>query len=120
MLARSNVEAEFHAIARRICEGLWIKRMLEELKIGVHQPMQFLSDNKVALKISRNLVHHDRTKHVEFDQYFIKEKIESGVLDISYVSTKEQVANVSTKGLSRSNFKYMVGKLGMLNIFCPA
>ena len=104
MEAQSSVEAESHAIAHGIYEGLWIKRMLEELKIGVHQPMQFFSDNKAALEIS----------------HFIKEKIESRVLDITYVPTKKQVADVLTKGLSRSSFEFMVGKLGMLNIFCPA
>ena len=82
--------------------------------------MQFFSDNKATLEISRNPIHHDRTKHVEVDWHFIKKKIESKVLDISYVPTKEQVVDVLTKDLSRSNFKHMVGKLGMLNIFCPA
>ena len=69
MVARSSPEAEFRAIAHGIYEGLWIKRMLEELKIGVHQPMQFFSDNKAALEISQNpvLVHHNRTNHVEVD-----------------------------------------------------
>ena len=120
MEAQSSVEAESHAIAHGIYEGLWIKQMLEELKIGVHQPMQFFSDNKAALEISQNPIHHDRTEHVEADQHFIKEKIESRVLDITYVPTKKQVADVLTKGLSRSSFEFMVGKLGMLNIFCPA
>lgn len=46
--------------------------------------MQFFSDNKAPLEISWNLVYHNRTKHVEVDQHFIKEMIESGVLDISY------------------------------------
>ena len=102
MVARSSPEAEFRAIAHGIYEGLWIKRMLEELKIGVHQPMQFFSDNKAALEISQNpvLVHHNRTKHVEVDWHFIKEKIESRVLDISYMPTKEQV-EVCLKAASR-------------------
>ena len=84
MVARSSPKAKFRAIAHGIYEGLWIKRMLEKLKIGVHQPMQFFSDNKVALEIS----------------HFIKEKIESRVLDISYMPTKEQV-EVYLKAASR-------------------
>ena len=62
--------------------------------------MQFFSDNKATLRISWNPVHHDRTKYVEVDWHFIKEKIESRVLDISYMPTKEQV-EVCLKAASR-------------------
>ena len=81
--------------------------------------MQLFSDNKAPLEISWNLVQHDKTKHFVVDRHFIKEKIENGVLDVSYVPTKEQIADVLTKGLTRSNFDYMVSKLDMLNIFGP-
>ena len=94
--------------------------MMKELKIASDQSMELFSDNKEVTDISRNPVHHDRIKHVEVDCHFVKEKIENGVLIISYVPTKEQVADVLTKGLARSNFEHMIGKLGMLDIFCPA
>ena len=74
--------------------------------------MELFSDNKVAIDISRNPVHHDGTKHVQGDCHFIKEKIENGALIISYLPTKEQVADVLTKGLARSSFEHMIGKLG--------
>ena len=94
--------------------------MLEELKIKHDQSMLLFSDNKATIEISRNPVQHDRTKHVEVDSHFIKEKIESGVLTLSYVSTKKQVANILIKGLARSVFDHMINKLGMTDIYCPA
>lgn len=78
VVARSSVEAEFRAIALGICEGLWLKRVMEELKISTEFPMKMFCDNQATISISHNPVHHDRTKHVEIDQHFIKEKVENG------------------------------------------
>ena len=67
MVARSSAEAKFSSIAHGICEVLWIKRVLEELNITIHPPTIMYSSNKAAISIFHNLVHHDRTKHVEVD-----------------------------------------------------
>ncbi|RVW90212.1 Retrovirus-related Pol polyprotein from transposon RE1 [Vitis vinifera] len=72
VVARSSAEVEFRFIAHGICEVLWIKRVLEELKITIHPPAMMYCDNKAAISISHNPVHHDRTKHVEVDRHFIK------------------------------------------------
>ncbi|RVX23717.1 Retrovirus-related Pol polyprotein from transposon RE1 [Vitis vinifera] len=75
VVARSSAEAEVRAIAHGICEGIWLKRLLEELQLAPHGPMKLMCDNQVAISIAKNPVHHDRTKHVEIDRHFIKEKI---------------------------------------------
>ena len=67
MVARSSAEAKFSSIAHGICEVLWIKRVLEELKITIHPPTMMYCGNKATISIFHNLVHHDRTKHVEVD-----------------------------------------------------
>ena len=74
-VARSGVEAKFRVIAHGICELLWLKLLLEELQATVKLPLKICSDNKVTINVLHNLVHHDRTKHVEVDQHFIKEKV---------------------------------------------
>ena len=67
----------FQAIALGVCEGPWLKRVMEELKISTELLMKIICDNQVAINISYNLVHHYRTKNVEIDRHFIKEKVEN-------------------------------------------
>ena len=62
-----------------ICELLWIQGILKELGIDAIKPMKLYCDNKVAISIAHNPVQHDRTKHVEVDRHFIKEKLEVGL-----------------------------------------
>ena len=76
-VVRSSAEAEFRSVAHVICEVLWIKRILDELKLASQSPIKAYCDNKAAISITHNPVLHDKTKHVEVDKHFIKEKIES-------------------------------------------
>ena len=59
VVVRSNVEAEYRAIALGICELLWLKRLLGELEITTKSPMKLYSDNKAAINISNNPIQHD-------------------------------------------------------------
>ncbi|XP_060958297.1 uncharacterized mitochondrial protein AtMg00810-like [Cannabis sativa] len=119
VVARSSAEVEFRAVAHGICEIIWIKRLLEELKSSQSSPMKLYCDNKAAIAIAHNLVLHDRTKHVEVDKHFIKEKIESGQVCMPYVSSEDQVADIFTKGLCKKQFNFLTSKLAMENIFLP-
>lgn len=73
---------------------------MEELKINFGCPMELYCDNKSTINIARNLVHNDRTKHVWVDQHFIKEKLDGGTINLNYVPTSHQLADVLTKGLT--------------------
>ncbi|KAK3038196.1 hypothetical protein RJ639_030303 [Escallonia herrerae] len=110
-VARSSSEAEFRSMAQGICELLWLKIILKDLKIKLETPMKLYCDNKPV---------HDRTKHVEVDRHFIKEKLESGLICTPYMSTEGQLADILTKGLASSAFYRIVSKLGMENIYSPA
>ena len=77
-------------------------------------------DNKAAISIAHNPVLHDRTKHVEIDKHFIKEKIDNGLVHMEHIPTGEQVADVFTKGLHTKQFDFLVCKLAMEDIFKPA
>ncbi|KAI3447048.1 hypothetical protein Pfo_003713, partial [Paulownia fortunei] len=120
VVARSSAEAEFRAMAQGVCELLWFKFILEDLNIRWDGPMRLYCDNKSAINIAHNPVQHDRTKHIEIDRHFIKEKLESGLICIPYMPTHYQLADVLTKGLSSTAFQTKVSKLGMENIYSPA
>ena len=120
VVARSSAKAEFRVVAHGICEVLWIKQLLEELKATSPLPMKVFCDNKVVIAIAHNPVLHDRTEHVELDKHFIKEKLENGLIGVPYIPMVEQVANVLTKGLPKKQFGDLVSKLTMNDIFKPA
>ena len=83
----------------------------------VQTPIRILCDNKAAINISHNLVHHNRTKHVEVDRHFIKEKIDEGTINVMYLPMMKQVADVFTKGIYKPLFERLVDKLGMYNLY---
>ena len=120
VVARSSAEAEFRAMAHGICEGMWLRRLLNELGITTTEPVNMYCDNQAAIRIARNPVHHDRTKHVEIDRHFIKEKLDEKIVDLLYTPTRHQIADVLTKALPRITFEELNSKLRMINIYHPA
>ncbi|RVW78705.1 Retrovirus-related Pol polyprotein from transposon RE1 [Vitis vinifera] len=79
VIVRSSVEIEFRAVAHGICE-LWLKKLLENLRIPSKKPIKLYYVNKTTINIAHNPVQHDRTKLVEVDHHFIKEKLEVGLI----------------------------------------
>ena len=82
-----------------VCELLWLKIILEDLKAAWEGPMKLYCDNKLTINISHNPVQHNQIKHIKVDRHFIKEKLDSGLIYMSFVSTSNQVVDVLTKGL---------------------
>ncbi|KAL8159074.1 LOW QUALITY PROTEIN: hypothetical protein V2J09_000611 [Rumex salicifolius] len=78
IVARSSVESEYRAAAHRICELLWLRIILSDLKIKWDNPMKLHCDNKSAINIAHDHIQHDRTKYIEVDRHFIKRKIKAG------------------------------------------
>ena len=106
--------------AQGICELLWLKIILEDLKIKWEGLMKLYWDNKSAISIAHNPVQHDQTKHIEVDRHFIKEKLDSGLICTPYVPSQGQLADILTKGLRTPNFDRIICKLGMDNIYSLA
>ena len=87
VIARSNAEAEYRAMALATCELIWLKHLLQELRFGKNEQMKLICDNQAALHISSNPVFHERTKHIKVDCHFIREKIASGCISTSFVNS---------------------------------
>ena len=119
VVARSSAEAEYRAMAQGVCEIIWVKKILEELKLSGKDMLSLYCDNKAAISIAQNPVQHDRTKHIEIDRHFIKEKVTDGVLRLLYITSEEQQADVFTKALSNKIYHTLVCKLGMCDIYAP-
>ena len=120
VVARSSAESQFRVNAQGLCELLWLKIILNDLRIEWDDPIKLYRDKKSAINIAYNLIQHDRTKHIEVDRHFIKEKLEEGVVCISYVPSKHQLADILTKGMNSSMFQDLVFKLGMEDIYFSA
>ena len=107
-------------LSQGICELLWIKILLRDLRLEHTDSMRLYCDNKAAISIAHNSVQHDRAKHVEIDRHFIKEKLSSGEIYIPFEKSDEQLADILTKALGNRPHHYYLSKLGMRDIFAPA
>ncbi|RVW67581.1 Retrovirus-related Pol polyprotein from transposon RE2 [Vitis vinifera] len=99
VVARSSAEAEYRAMALATCELIWLRHLLQELRFGKDEQMKLICDNQAALHIASNPVFHERTKHIEVDCHFIREKIASGCVATSFVNSNDQLADIFTKSL---------------------
>ena len=120
VVARSTAEAEYRAMAVSLCELMWVRNMLAELRLFRGDSLQLWCDNKSAINIANNPVQHDRTKHVEIDRFFIKEQLNRGVLTLSYVKSEEQLADCLTKGSGSREYDIFCNKMGMIDIYRPS
>ena len=107
-------------MAQGVCELLWLKIILEDLKIKLDGLMRLYCGNKSAISIAHNPMQHDQMKHIEIDKHFIKEKLDNGLICTPYASINHQLVDILTKGLSSTKFQANTSKLGMENIYSPA
>ncbi|RVW96834.1 Retrovirus-related Pol polyprotein from transposon TNT 1-94 [Vitis vinifera] len=118
--SRSSAEAEYRVMALATCELIWLKHLLRELRFGKDEQMKLICDNQAALHIASNPVFHERTKHIEVNCHFIREKIASGCVATSFVNSNDQLADIFTKSLRGLRIKYICNKLGAYNIYAPS
>ena len=101
---------------RRVTAELaWLTRLLHEFTVPAIVPVPLKCDSQAAIYIAKNPVYHECTKHIDLDCYFVREKLQDGLISLSYVPTQHQLADVFTKSLSRPAHQILISKLGMLS-----
>lgn len=119
VVSRSSAEAEYRAMATTVSEILWVRWLLEEFKMPQMGPTPLFCDNQAARDIANNPVFHERTKHVERDCYFVRERVESNEIQPKKIDSKLQIADLFTKPLGTQQLKNLLVKLGVRNLHAP-
>jgi hypothetical protein len=114
VVSRSSTEAEYRAMAVTTCEIVWLRWLLADMGVDVSQPTPLHCDNKSAMQIAKNSVFHERTKHIEIDCHFTRQHLQLGTISLPFVPSALQIADIFTKALSASRFRFLSDKLSML------
>ncbi|GKA93580.1 retrovirus-related pol polyprotein from transposon TNT 1-94 [Tanacetum coccineum] len=110
--AISTTEAEYIAMSGCCAQILWMRSQLTDYGLGFNK-IPMYCDNKSAIALSCNNVQHSRSKHIDIRFHFIKEHVENGVIELYFVNTKYQLADIFTKALARERIEFLINKLGM-------
>nr|GEZ21891.1 retrovirus-related Pol polyprotein from transposon TNT 1-94 [Tanacetum cinerariifolium] len=111
-VAVPNTRAEYIALSGCCAQVLWMRSQLTDYGIGLNKiPMYY--DNKSAIALYCNNVQHFCSKHIDIKFHFIKEKVKNGVVELYFVNTKYQLADIFTKALCRERIEFLINKMGM-------
>ena len=112
--ADSTTEAEFVAMAESVKEAIWLRRLLHSLGFPSKVPTPIFSDNQGAIQLVKNPKFHKRTKHIETKYFLIRENYDRKQIDVFYIHTKQQLADLLTKALTRETFHYLRALQGLV------
>jgi hypothetical protein len=87
-MARSSAETEYQAMTSTTSELTWIKQIVADMSITIPKPMKIFCDNQVARHITLNLMFHERTKYIDVDCHFVREKIQVGEIKTPFEEVK--------------------------------
>ncbi|KAI3771054.1 hypothetical protein L6452_02207 [Arctium lappa] len=114
-VSTSTAEAEYVAATSCCSQVLWMRTQLRDYGFHFnHIPIYY--DSKSAIAITANPVQHKKTKHIDIRYHYIKDHVEKGTIELYFVNTDYQLADLFTKPLDKKRFNFLVSKLGMLNL----
>ncbi|CAH9106734.1 unnamed protein product [Cuscuta europaea] len=106
-VSRSSTKAEYRAIAYTVQDTLHIRSILFELGFPIFRHVRLLCDNVSASYLSVNPIQHARSKHIDIDYHFVRERVGHGDLLVQYAPTKFQLADIFTKSLAPQQFLFL-------------
>lgn len=113
-VALSSTEAEVISLTEAVKEGIWIRRLLKEIKQNIKDLVIIYEDNQSCLKMVQNTNPNKRTKHIDVRYHFIKDYIKKGVISCQYCCSEEMIADVLTKPLNRIKFEKFRSMMGLV------
>ena len=114
--AQSTTEAEYIATCMATKEAIWLRCLLSSIGYSQNAPTPLFGDNQSAIRLVKNPEYHKRTKHIDIQYHFIREKFEQLEIDISYIPTTQQLADIMTKALPRDKFEMFQTNLPMASL----
>jgi hypothetical protein len=116
MVSRSSAEAEYRAIANGVAKASWLRQLLAEIHSPLSRSTLVYCDNVSAVYLSTNHVQHERTKHVEIDLHFVRDRVAISNVRVLHVPTTSQFTDIFTKGLSSSTFTEFRSSLNITSV----
>jgi hypothetical protein len=111
----SSTEAEYIAMSSCCAQILWMRSQLSDYGF-VFNKIPMYCDNKSAIALCFNKIQHSRTKHIDIRHHFIREQVEKGIVELYFVRTEFQLADIFTKALPRERFQFILPRLGMKSL----
>ena len=111
VIARSSTESEYRAMASATAELIWIQSLVDELCLPVIKCPTLWCDNVSSASLASNPVFHAQTKHIEVDLLFVRDRVLDRLLDVRYIPSDQQTADIFTKPLSIPQFEFLCNKL---------
>ena len=112
-IAQSTAEAEYIVASDACKEAVWLRKLLSDVFNGKLDSTIIHCDNQSCIKLSENLVFHNRSKHIEMKCHFIRDLVQRGTLKLQHIHTDEQIVDILTKPLTTTKFVYFRDKFGM-------
>ncbi|GJU66473.1 retrovirus-related pol polyprotein from transposon TNT 1-94 [Tanacetum coccineum] len=108
--AMSTAEAEYVSLSACCAQVIWMRTQLLDYGYKYNRILMYC-DSKSAIAISCNPVQHSKTKHIDIRYHFIKEHVEKGIVELYFVGTEYQLADLFTKALPKERFEYLVHRI---------
>ena len=110
-LATGTCEAEYKALSLALKELTWVRMLLDTMHIDIQTPMMIWEDNQATINLATDASAAKHTKHIAIRHHFIREFYDAGLIDIKYIPTKSQTADILTKSLGPQLFQLLRDKI---------